>query len=114
MDCHNRPAHQVRSPMSSVNMALEQGAMPRSLPYIKVEAVKALWDGVHRTYKIATHNSKLWTDLSAAMVADEERCDRLNELALTVREEAEIYGVLPGSRFRKAIDALAEEADVAP
>ena len=39
MDCHNRPAHQFRSPMSSVNMALEQGAIPRSLPYIKVEAV---------------------------------------------------------------------------
>jgi hypothetical protein len=42
MDCHNRPAHQFRSPMSSVNMALEQGAMPTSLPYIKVQAVKAL------------------------------------------------------------------------
>jgi hypothetical protein len=42
MDCHNRPAHQFRSPMSSVNMALEQGAIPKSLPYIKVQAVKAL------------------------------------------------------------------------
>ena len=42
MDCHNRPAHQFRSPMSSVNMALEQGAIPRSLPYVKVQAVKAL------------------------------------------------------------------------
>jgi hypothetical protein len=42
MDCHNRPAHQFRSPMASVNMALEQGAIPTSLPYIKVEAVKAL------------------------------------------------------------------------
>jgi hypothetical protein len=42
MDCHNRPAHQFLSPMSSVNMALEQGAMPKSLPYVKVQAVKAL------------------------------------------------------------------------
>ncbi|HEY5657433.1 MAG TPA: NapC/NirT family cytochrome c [Myxococcota bacterium] len=42
MDCHNRPAHQFQAPMSSVNMALDQGAMPRTLPYIKVQAVKAL------------------------------------------------------------------------
>jgi nitrate/TMAO reductase-like tetraheme cytochrome c subunit len=42
MDCHNRPAHQFRSPMESVNMALEQEAIPRSLPYIKVQAVAAL------------------------------------------------------------------------
>jgi hypothetical protein len=42
MDCHNRPAHQFRSPMASVNMALEQGAIPTSLPYIKIQAVKAL------------------------------------------------------------------------
>jgi nitrate/TMAO reductase-like tetraheme cytochrome c subunit len=42
MDCHNRPAHQFMAPMSSVNMAIEQGAIPRSLPYVKVQAVQAL------------------------------------------------------------------------
>jgi hypothetical protein len=42
MDCHNRPAHQFKAPMSSVNMAIEQGAIPRSLPYVKVQAVLAL------------------------------------------------------------------------
>ena len=42
MDCHNRPAHQFVAPMSSVNMAIEQGAIPRSLPYVKVQAVRAL------------------------------------------------------------------------
>jgi len=42
MDCHNRPAHQFKAPMNSVNMAIEQGAIPRSLPYIKVQAVAAL------------------------------------------------------------------------
>jgi len=42
MDCHNRPAHQFKAPMASVNMAIEQGAIPRSLPYVKVKAVQAL------------------------------------------------------------------------
>jgi hypothetical protein len=42
MDCHNRPSHQFLSPMSSVNLALDQGAIPKSLPYVKVQAVKAL------------------------------------------------------------------------
>ncbi len=42
MDCHNRPAHQFMAPMTSVNMAIEQGAIPRSLPYVKVQAVRAL------------------------------------------------------------------------
>jgi hypothetical protein len=42
MDCHNRPAHQFKAPMSSVNMAIEQGAISRSLPYVKVQAVLAL------------------------------------------------------------------------
>ena len=42
MDCHNRPAHQFQAPMSSVNMAIELGAISRRLPYIKVQAVQAL------------------------------------------------------------------------
>jgi hypothetical protein len=42
MDCHNRPAHQFKAPMETVNMAIEQGAIPRSLPYVKVQAVQAL------------------------------------------------------------------------
>ena len=42
MDCHNRPAHQFKAPMTSVNIAIEQGAIPRSLPYVKVQAVQAL------------------------------------------------------------------------
>jgi nitrate/TMAO reductase-like tetraheme cytochrome c subunit len=42
MDCHNRPAHQFMAPMASVNTAIEQGAISRSLPYVKVQAVAAL------------------------------------------------------------------------
>ncbi len=42
MDCHNRPAHQYPSATASVNASLEDGAIPRTLPYIKREAVLAL------------------------------------------------------------------------
>jgi nitrate/TMAO reductase-like tetraheme cytochrome c subunit len=44
MDCHNRPAHQFPSPVSSVNAALDDGRLSRELPYIKVQAVEALSD----------------------------------------------------------------------
>jgi nitrate/TMAO reductase-like tetraheme cytochrome c subunit len=49
MDCHNRPAHQYPTPVLSVDRALEEGQISRDIPYIKVQAVKALssrYDGV--------------------------------------------------------------------
>ncbi|MDH4248906.1 MAG: NapC/NirT family cytochrome c [Deltaproteobacteria bacterium] len=42
MDCHNRPSHQFPTPMSLVNQALEGGSVDRTLPFIKIQAVKAL------------------------------------------------------------------------
>jgi nitrate/TMAO reductase-like tetraheme cytochrome c subunit len=39
MDCHNRPAHRYRTPNSAVNLAMNLGALDRSLPYIKTNAV---------------------------------------------------------------------------
>lgn len=42
MDCHNRPSHQFPSPMRIVNQALSVGRLDPSLPFIKVEAVRAL------------------------------------------------------------------------
>lgn len=48
MDCHNRPSHKFPAPMAIVNQALDVGALSRDLPYIKVEAVKAL-DGGYKT-----------------------------------------------------------------
>ena len=45
MDCHNRPAHQFPSPVESVNQALAEERLAADLPYIKVEAVRALDDG---------------------------------------------------------------------
>jgi nitrate/TMAO reductase-like tetraheme cytochrome c subunit len=42
MDCHNRPSHKFPTPMHIVNQALEVGAIPRDLPFAKLESVRAL------------------------------------------------------------------------
>ena len=42
MDCHNRPSHVFKAPSEAVNEVLFYGAMDKTLPYMKREAVKAL------------------------------------------------------------------------
>ncbi|MBI1977660.1 MAG: NapC/NirT family cytochrome c [Candidatus Omnitrophica bacterium] len=42
MDCHNRPSHIFKSPQEAVNEALAFGALDRTLPYLKREAVRVL------------------------------------------------------------------------
>ncbi len=42
MDCHNRPSHSYRDPSSTVNRAMASGAIDKTLPSIKHEAVKVL------------------------------------------------------------------------
>jgi len=42
VDCHNRPSHQLTPPDESVDTALAEGRIDRSLPFIKQQAVTAL------------------------------------------------------------------------
>jgi len=42
MDCHNRPAHEFRSPQESVDLAISNGRIDPTLPYVKREAVATL------------------------------------------------------------------------
>ena len=42
VDCHNRPTHIYKMPGQAVDDAILKGTIPRSLPYIRKEAVKAL------------------------------------------------------------------------
>ena len=42
VDCHSRPTHQFVSPEASVDKALAQGRLDRSLPYIRREATRLL------------------------------------------------------------------------
>ena len=48
LDCHNRPAHEFKSPIDAVDEAMAAGTITRELPLIKVRAVKAL-DGKYET-----------------------------------------------------------------
>ena len=40
IDCHNRPSHIYRSPQFEIDLALEQGSIDKTLPYIKREGVR--------------------------------------------------------------------------
>jgi hypothetical protein len=42
MDCHNRPAHVMKSPNDAVDLAMSIGQISPSLPYVKTNAVWAL------------------------------------------------------------------------
>lgn len=42
LDCHNRPAHRFTAPIDAVNDALAVGSISHEIPFIKLEAVKAL------------------------------------------------------------------------
>jgi nitrate/TMAO reductase-like tetraheme cytochrome c subunit len=42
MDCHNRPAHRYQTPSDAVNLAMSQGRIDPTLPYIKTNALYAL------------------------------------------------------------------------
>jgi NapC/NirT cytochrome c family, N-terminal region/Cytochrome c7 and related cytochrome c len=43
MDCHNRPSHMIAAtPERAVNEAMSRGEMPKTLPFVRREAVKAL------------------------------------------------------------------------
>jgi nitrate/TMAO reductase-like tetraheme cytochrome c subunit len=42
MDCHNRPSHDLRSPVESVNLTLAAGSINPQLPFIKQQGVAVL------------------------------------------------------------------------
>lgn len=48
LDCHNRPAHEFKSPVDAVDAAMAAGTLTRDLPFAKVRDVKAL-DGKYET-----------------------------------------------------------------
>ncbi len=42
VDCHNRPTHIHRLPANEIDLALDQGTIDKSLPFIKREGVRAV------------------------------------------------------------------------
>ena len=45
VDCHNRPTHVHRQPDQEIDLALERGAIDRSLPYVRREGLRLLREG---------------------------------------------------------------------
>lgn len=53
VDCHNRPAHNYRSPQYEVDLALSEGRIDKTLPYIKREGVRILTEKEYPSHEEA-------------------------------------------------------------
>jgi hypothetical protein len=53
VDCHNRPAHNYRSPQYEVDLALSEGRIDKSLPWIRREGVRILTEKVYDSHEAA-------------------------------------------------------------
>ena len=87
MDCHNRPSHQFPVPMKAVNSSIEQGLISADLPFIKLEATKAL-DSQYETVDeamagVATHLRNYYAKEYPEII--EQRPDELQRTIEEVR-----------------------------
>jgi hypothetical protein len=53
VDCHNRPAHNYRSPQYEIDLALSEGRIDKTLPYIKREGMRILTEKVYASHEEA-------------------------------------------------------------
>jgi hypothetical protein len=53
IDCHNRPSHIYHSPQKEVDLAMEEGRIDRTLPFIKREGVRILTETVYESHEEA-------------------------------------------------------------
>jgi len=53
VDCHNRPSHTYRSPQYEVDLAMNEGRMDRTLPFLKREAVRILTEKEYASHEEA-------------------------------------------------------------
>jgi nitrate/TMAO reductase-like tetraheme cytochrome c subunit len=90
VDCHNRPTHIYRVPEQEVDTAIEDGSIPRSLPYVRREAVRAL-RGEYASQDEAQEG------IAAAMRAFYE--ENHPEIALARREEIDKVGRILGDLY---------------
>lgn len=63
IDCHNRPSHNYRSPEAEIDLALAEGRIDRSLPYIRREGLRIL------TEKEYASHDEARAGISAAVTA---------------------------------------------
>jgi hypothetical protein len=90
MDCHNRPSHQFPVPMKAVNTSIEQGLISSDLPFIKLEATKALDSDFETTEQamagVANHLRNFYAKKYPEVVQQ-----RAGELQRTIEEVQNIY-----------------------
>jgi hypothetical protein len=53
IDCHNRPSHIYRSPQNELDLALAEGRIDKTLPFIKREGVRILTETVYESHEEA-------------------------------------------------------------
>jgi len=53
VDCHNRPSHTYRSPQFEIDLAIEEGRIDQSLPFIKREGMRILTETVYDSHEAA-------------------------------------------------------------
>ena len=53
VDCHNRPSHNYRTPEYEVDLAITEGRIDRSLPFIKREGVRILTEKEYPSHEAA-------------------------------------------------------------
>lgn len=83
MDCHNRPSHHFLSPARAVDQALASGRLDASLPFLKVQAVKALAE---------TYSSDKEADEGIAAKLKEFYADSdVSKVEKTVKETQALY-----------------------
>jgi hypothetical protein len=71
MDCHNRPSHQIAAtPERAVNEIMARGDIPKTLPFIRREAVKALKIGYPTQEAAAEGISRALRDFYRSQAAD--------------------------------------------
>jgi nitrate/TMAO reductase-like tetraheme cytochrome c subunit len=75
VDCHNRASHTYRSPEYEVDLALQEGRIDRSLPYIRREGVRILTEKEYASHEearagiaaaVKAYYSENYPDLAAA------------------------------------------------
>jgi hypothetical protein len=67
VDCHNRPSHTYRTPQYEVDLAMSEGRIDRTLPFIKREGVRILTEKEYASHDAAR------TGIAAAVKAFYEK-----------------------------------------
>ena len=92
VDCHNRPSHNYQAPDDEIDVAMRDGLIDRSLPYIRKEGLRVI-DAKYESHEDA--REKISEQLSAyyADSYPELSVERADDIAQAVKVLGDIYSV---------------------